>query len=147
MVGQADHFSLAKDFLYRVFNGATRLFVNNVEDEIHRFAASVVDSPSGERLCNGVHEGNGSIHVGGNYRVADAGKSCRKPLFTLLQALLGKLALSECTEKEHKDGNEERSTHQVSGDDYSRGPVQRMSHFHGAKSTDAVFFALHVRKK
>ena len=98
VVGKAHDLPLAENFLDRIFYRAARFRVHDVEDHIHGFRASFLQVPSCELLGDRIQKGHSAVHVRGDHRVTNAGKSGRKPLFTLCQCFLrlftfGQLAL------------------------------------------------------
>ena len=117
VVGKAYYLPLAEHFLDGILNGAARFRVHDVEDKIHGLPASFLQAPPGEGLGDGIHKDHAAIHVGGNYRVADAGESGREPIFTFCQSFLRPFAFGQLVEQDYENQREQHYAQKIAGYD------------------------------
>ena len=93
VVGQADDRPLAERPGRRALDRPAGRLVDDPEDLLQRPAGGLGLRPAGQRLGDGVEEGDPALGVGGDHRVADAGQGHPEPLALAVQPLLGPLPL------------------------------------------------------
>ncbi len=74
VVSQADHPSLSQDLLHGALDRLAGLFVDDPEDRLQGLPDGIAAGPAGQTLGLAIEEGNATLQIRADHRIADAGE-------------------------------------------------------------------------